>query len=138
MRGSAISLKRFSRCAAGAVVILAGLASALPAQAEDIRVFIDYARILRIDRDVSKVIIGNPAIADVAVSDPRTIVLTGRSFGTTNLVILDGTGTPLVDEKVVVARNDDDTLRVYRSVEALTLTCTPSCERPEDVQPAAQ
>jgi Flp pilus assembly secretin CpaC len=113
----------------GAVLSVAAIAALpAPAAAEDIRVFMDYARVLKIDRNVAKVIIGNPQIADVVVSDPQTIVLTGRSFGTTNLVILDGEGNALVDEKIVVSRNAEDTLRVYRNTDPTTLTCSPTCE----------
>lgn len=109
--------------------LLAAL-SAAPAAADDIRVYMNYARVLKLDRSVSKVIIGNPEIADVAVSDPRTIVLTGRSFGSTNLVIFDQQGTALVDERVVVSRDGEGTLRVYRNTDPTTLTCTPTCEEP--------
>lgn len=118
-----------NRAFCGAAFFLAAI-SALPAPAaaDDIRVFMDYARVLKIDRSVAKVIIGNPQIADVVVSDPQTIVLTGRSFGTTNLVILDGQGNALVDEKIVVSRNAEDTLRVYRNTDPTTLTCSPTCE----------
>ena len=89
----------------------------------------DYARVLKLDRSVSKVIIGNPEIADVTVSDPQTIVLTGRAYGTTNLVILDGEGNALVDERVIVGRDEANTLRVYRDVSPTILTCSPTCER---------
>ncbi len=34
---------------------------------------------------------------------PPTIVLTGRSFGTTNLVLLDADGNPIVDERILVS-----------------------------------
>lgn len=108
-----------------------GLSSPAAAQDDDIGVFINYARVLKIDRPVSKVIIGNPEIADIAVSDPQTVVLTGRNFGTTNLVILDAAGNALVDEKVVVSRNAEDSLRIYRNTDPNLLTCTPTCETPQ-------
>jgi len=117
--------------AGGALALLLGLAAPSPAAADTgIRVSMNYARILQLDRDVAKVIIGNPEIADVAVSDPNTIVLTGRSYGVTNLVIIDGVGNTLVDERIIVGRDSTNQLRLYRNTEPTILTCSPSCEKP--------
>ena len=53
------------------------------------RVFLNHAKVLKLDTPVSKVIVGNANVADATVADARTIVLTGKAFGTTNLVLLD-------------------------------------------------
>ena len=73
-------------------------------------------------------IIGNPAIADASVQDSKTIVLTGKGFGTTNLVILDTSGSPIIDEQVTVSRHDAHSVRIYRRADVQTLSCTPYCE----------
>ncbi|MCY0092952.1 pilus assembly protein N-terminal domain-containing protein [Hoeflea sp. J2-29] len=104
--------------------------SALPAHAADdvIRVFMDHARILKLDRTISKVIIGNSDVADVTVSDPQTIVLTGKSYGTTNLVILDQEGAAIVDERILVSVDEANTLRVFKQTSRSVYSCSPSCE----------
>ena len=104
--------------------------SPLPAHAADdvIRVFMDHARILKLDRMVSKVIIGNANVADVTVSDPQTIVLTGKSYGTTNLVILDQAGDAIVDERILVSVDEANTLRVFKQTSRSVYSCSPSCE----------
>lgn len=128
MMGIGLEVKtRLIASAAVAFSCLALLPATVHAQ-QDISVYVDYARVLKFDRTVSKVIIGNPDIADVTVSDPQTIVLTGRSYGTTNLVVLDADGAALVDERIVVGRDQANTLRVYRNVDGVTLTCAPTCE----------
>ena len=128
MMGTGHKVKqRLTAAAAATFVCLALMPASADAQ-QDISVFVDYARVLKFDRMVSKVIIGNPEIADVTVSDPQTIVLTGRSYGTTNLVVLDAGGAALVDERIVVGRDQANTLRVYRNVDGVTLTCAPTCE----------
>ncbi len=38
---------------------------------------IDQARVLRIPRKASSVIVGNPSIADITIHDARTLILTG-------------------------------------------------------------
>ncbi|MBW8790696.1 MAG: pilus assembly protein N-terminal domain-containing protein, partial [Rhizobium leguminosarum] len=72
-------------------MIAAFAVSGVSAAADDdmLRVYMDHARVLKLDRPVSKVIVGNAKVADATVADAKTIVLTGRSFGTTNLVLLD-------------------------------------------------
>ncbi|WP_425497520.1 pilus assembly protein N-terminal domain-containing protein [Hoeflea ulvae] len=120
-------LRRFMHAACG--LALATM-SALPAHAADdvIRVFMDHARILKLDRTISKVIIGNSDVADVTVSDPQTIVLTGKSYGTTNLVILDQEGAAIVDERILVSVDEANTLRVFKQTSRSVYSCSPSCE----------
>ncbi len=106
-----------------------GAAASTSALAEDmIRVELDYARVIKLDRPVSRVIIGNADIADAAVSDAQTIILTGKKFGTTNLVILDTDGTAIVDERILVSLENKNTLQVYRQADRQIMSCTPNCE----------
>ncbi|OJF91518.1 hypothetical protein AX760_20520 [Pararhizobium antarcticum] len=111
---------------------MAGLSQLVPVAAsaaeEMMRVYMDHARVLKLDRPVSKVIIGNSAVADATVADARTIVLTGRSFGTTNLVILDADGNAIVDERLLVSIDEGNTVRVFRQTNRSVLSCTPNCE----------
>ena len=105
-------------------------ATTVGAMAEEplMRVYMDHARVLRLDRPVSKVIIGNAEVADATVADARTIVLTGRSFGTTNLVLLDADGNAIVDERILVSIDEGNTVRVFRQTDRSVLSCTPNCE----------
>ncbi len=110
---------------------IAGLATTLVtglANAEAVIVTIDRAKVLRISRPADTIIIGNPSIADAAIQDPQTLVLTGRSFGVTNIVILDADGEPIVDETIVVQGHETNTVRIYRRAVRETLACSPVCE----------
>jgi Flp pilus assembly secretin CpaC len=108
-------------------------AGAGPSAAQDhgdlLRVFMNHARVLKLDRPVSKVIVGNSNVADATVADSTTIVLTGRSFGTTNLVLLDAEGNAIADERVLVSIDEGNTVRVFRQTERSILSCTPNCEQ---------
>ena len=104
---------------------------AVQAAEEMMRVYMDHARVLKLDRPVSKVIIGNSDVADATVADAKTIVLTGRNFGTTNLVILDQDGNAIVDERILVSIDEGNTVRVYKQTARTVLSCTPKCERAE-------
>ena len=110
------------------LAICAGALAAAPAMAEPIRVLMNQAKIVRLDKPADTIVIGNPLIADASVQDASTIVLTGKGFGVTNLVILDEEGTPIFDEEIVVARHVANSVRVYRRSEVQTLSCAPFCE----------
>jgi Flp pilus assembly secretin CpaC len=106
----------------------AGLYSAAAFADTGIGVTMNEAKIVKLARPADTIIIGNPAIADASVQDSRTIVLTGKGFGTTNLVILDTSGSPIIDEQVTVSRDDTNSVRIYRRSDIQTLSCTPYCE----------
>ncbi len=116
-----------------ALYVLAAVAALLPqpsaAQDELLRVNMDHARILKLDRPVSKVIVGNSKVADATVADPTTIVLTGRSFGTTNIVLLDANDNAIIDRRILVSIDEGNTVRVFRQTERSVLSCTPACEQ---------
>jgi len=93
-----------------------------------IEVVMNQAKIVKLARPADTIVIGNPAIADASVQDATTVVLTGKGFGVTNLVILDAEGAPIVDEQLYVTRQDAKSVRIYRRANVQTLSCTPLCE----------
>ncbi len=102
-------------------------ASAIPAKAEPIAVMVDRAKVMRVSRPADIVIIGNPAIADATIQDNQTLIITGRSFGSTNLIVLDAEGQAIADEIVTVGSPDDQVVTVYRRASRQTFSCTPDC-----------
>ncbi len=97
-------------------------------RAAELDVAVDHARIVRIAEAAATIIIGNPAIVDASVHDARTIVLTGRSYGTTNVVVLNADGGVLLDESVTVSSVENHSVRVYRQAARTTYSCLPNCE----------
>ncbi|TIM32216.1 MAG: hypothetical protein E5Y63_04995 [Mesorhizobium sp.] len=93
-----------------------------------IEVTMNQAKIVKLSRAADTIVVGNPAIADASVQDASTIVLTGKGFGVTNLVVLDQEGRPIVDEQITVVRQDASSVRIYRRAEIQTMSCTPYCE----------
>ncbi|GEO87216.1 MULTISPECIES: pilus assembly protein N-terminal domain-containing protein [Alphaproteobacteria] len=114
---------------AGALALGAALAAGPSRAGEDVlRVYMNSARVLKLDRPVSKVIVGNSDVADATVADAKTIVLTGRAFGTTNLVLLDAEGNAIVDERILVSIDEANTVRIFKATARTVLSCTPNCE----------
>ena len=120
--------RRLTKLLGPAAVAACASLAALPASAEAIRVFVDQARVVKLARPADTIIVGNPEIADAAVQDASTVVLTGKGFGVTNLVILDRDGAAIVDEQIVVSRASANAVNVYRRAELEALSCSPYCE----------
>ncbi|MCO5063686.1 MAG: pilus assembly protein N-terminal domain-containing protein [Rhizobiaceae bacterium] len=116
------------RCIAYALACKLLLTAAPGLAADGIQVETNQAKIVKLPQAADTVIVGNPEIADVAVQDDRTIVITGKGFGVTNLVVLTREGTAIVDQQITVSRQTVSTLRVYRRADVQTLSCTPFCE----------
>lgn len=115
---------------AAALAISAALAGATPAAAEDqqpIQVIVDRAKVMRISRPADIVIIGNPAIADATIQDAQTLIITGRSFGSTNLIVLDENGDAIADATITVGPQNDQVVTVYKRAARQTFSCTPDC-----------
>ncbi len=121
------SIMFFRLATAAAITLTVGLSSALSAD-NGIEVVMNQAKIVKLTKDAATIVVGNPDIVDATVQDARTIVLTGKGFGVTNLVILDPDGAPVVDQSVFVSRNDEKTTRIFRRAKVQTLSCTPFCE----------
>jgi len=100
------------------------------AQSRNIEVLVDQATMLRLERAAAEIVVGNPSIADVAIQNSKTIVLTGKSFGETNLIVLDSKGKTLVNRRVVVGEPQGGYVTLYRGTNRETLHCSPNCERP--------
>lgn len=99
---------------------------------ESVLVKVDHAKVVRLPEKAQTVIVGNPAIADVAVQKNGVMIVTGKSFGVTNLIALDAAGTLLAESLVRVGADSDSVLTVQRGLERESYSCTPVC------QPAAQ
>ncbi|WMT91773.1 pilus assembly protein N-terminal domain-containing protein [Pelagibacterium sp. H642] len=107
-----------------------GLPAAFAQDQEAVTVTVNanMARILRINAPAATVIIGNPAVADVTIQDPQTLILTGRSYGRTNMIILDANGDPIADTVVEVAQLKSDTVTIFSGAQRTSVACAPNCQ----------
>lgn len=125
--------RRGAEKAGRALVLLLLAAVSLPqsviAAEAPLAIVLDQATIMKLPEKVSTIVVGNPLIADVAVQSGGLVVVTGKGYGSTNLIVLDRTGTVLMERAIVVRGGSGDTVAVYRGVERETYSCTPNCER---------
>jgi Flp pilus assembly secretin CpaC len=116
-----------------AVVLLAGAAllatnSRPVAQGlDDIIVTYDQSQLLSLPRPAAEIIIGNPVIADVSVQSGNLLVITGKSFGITNMIALDAKRQIIFDRRILVKRDDVRVVNLQRGSLRQTFNCTPQC-----------
>ncbi|HEY0440683.1 MAG TPA: pilus assembly protein N-terminal domain-containing protein, partial [Xanthobacteraceae bacterium] len=123
-----------SRFAAALAHVSALLLCALPlaavaGPAEPITVNIDQATLARIPERVATLVIGNPLIADAALQTGGILVVTGKGYGSTNLIALDRSGNVLTEKMVEVVGPRERTITVFRGVQRETYSCEPECQR---------
>ncbi|MEZ5956834.1 MAG: pilus assembly protein N-terminal domain-containing protein [Hyphomonadaceae bacterium] len=106
---------------------------AAPASARDVRVALDQAFPIRLSEPAEGVAIGNPSIAGVTVQNDMFLFVTGRSYGSTNLVVIGQNGRVLYSGRVVVTPDETDVVMVTRGVETARLECTPLCRPRPDI-----
>jgi Pilus formation protein N terminal region len=115
-----------------ALVLAVTLASALGMRgagaAETITVVLDQAQLMPLPEKAGTIIIGNPLIADVALQAGGTMVVTGKGYGSTNLIVLDRAGATVLTKTIQVV-GPRDVVIVYRGVDRESYSCTPTCER---------
>lgn len=97
------------------------------AQAGDLIVYYDQSQLLRLPRPVSEVIIGNPSIADVSIQGGNLVVVTGKTFGMTNIIALDAERNIIQDQRVLVERDEKRIINVHKGGLRQSFSCTPNC-----------
>lgn len=120
-------------CSALLAAVLAGpiavASTAVPTYAADmVKVELDQARIYRLAAPASTIIIGNPAIADATLQDSQTLIVTGRAYGQTNLIVLDDQGETITDVQLAVLAASENLVTVYKGAKRQSLSCLPECQ----------
>jgi Flp pilus assembly secretin CpaC len=114
---------------AAAMLGVAVTAMPLAASAMDsIVVQTDHAQVLKLPPKATTIIIGNPMIADVSVQKNGSMVVTGKSFGTTNLIAQDSTGAVIGESLIRVEAATEGVVVVQRGMERETYSCQPRCQ----------
>lgn len=115
---------------AGAMALSAALIVAPSrASAKDVVVRYDQVTLIKLPKPIFEVVLGNPTIADVSVQGGNLLVITGKSFGVTNIIALDSERNVIQDQRIAVVRDEARSLVVYRGPSRLSYNCAPNCIR---------
>lgn len=115
------------KIAAALSMSAAVIASAYGEPTGDIIVTYDQSQLLTLPRPASEIIIGNPVIADISVQSGNVLVITGKSFGITNMIVLDANREIIFDKRLLVKREEARVLNLQRGTLRQTYNCTPQC-----------
>ena len=118
--------RRLSRIALTAA-IATSLTSTASLAASEIVVMADEAKLISVGGDVSTVVVGNPSIADATVQGENVFVH-GRTFGSTNLIVLDKQGSQIANLAITVMQGGNNNLTVFRGGGKYSYVCEPNCQ----------
>ncbi len=113
-------------CAAAFVIFVAG-ASNVAAQSLEVTVTVDLAKILRLGTPAETIILGNPALASVTLSDSNTVVLSGKTVGVTNMIVLSEQGRTLAEYRLEVVPQVQELTTIYSGTARRTYKCGATC-----------
>lgn len=94
----------------------------------DYKVGIDQAKVLRIEGAASIVAVGNPSIADAIIQGSDMLLLIGRSYGATNILVFDHDGNETASLIVNVVDMAPRLLTVNRGDAQASYNCAPDCK----------
>lgn len=83
----------------------------------------DQSQLLELSRPAAEIIVGNPIIADVTVQTGNLLIVTGKTFGMTNLIILDAERKKIAEHRIIVSRDDVRALNLWRSTKRQSYVC---------------
>ena len=111
------------------LLALVGTSIMAPAYAgATVEVPVDQARIVQLTGAPGTVVVGNPSIADVNIRGDRLLVVQGKSYGTTNIIVLTKDGEQIANMDVLVGHSNKHGLAIYSSAGRQSYRCKPFCE----------
>ena len=88
---------------------------------------LNHLRRVMLPGAASNVVVGDPKIADVSIIDAHSIVLEGRGYGATDVLVTDRTGHVLLSAEVIVPAANVVTLQSGPTT-AIDYSCASRCQ----------
>ena len=113
-----------------ALALGSSLSTAMAQTASDpvLAVVLDQAKIVQLPENTATIVLGNPLIVDVTMLQKnQKMVLTGKTFGETNLIALDKTGAPISEAMIRVVASQK-LVTVQRGFERESYQCETRCQ----------
>ncbi|HEX2137759.1 MAG TPA: pilus assembly protein N-terminal domain-containing protein [Microvirga sp.] len=95
--------------------------------AQDVQLMPGTLTILKPARAVKTIAIGKPDVADATVENARTIIVTGKSIGSTSMVLLDEAGSEISHISVRVGGPQFRVRILEGGANAREYLCEPTC-----------
>jgi len=76
----------------------------------------------------ANVVVANPSVVDVTMIDAHSVVLIGKGYGATQILVTDRNGRTLMDRHVAVVGADESRVSYFRGPTDVEYDCTTRCE----------
>jgi Pilus formation protein N terminal region len=86
---------------------------------------------------VANVFVADPAVADVNMIDNHSVIVLGKGYGVTSILVTDQAGHTLYDGVVAVLGSEAGRVTVYRGGAAQDYHCSSRCETMNSVAAGA-
>jgi hypothetical protein len=108
-----------------AVIGLTPVATANPGSTVTVKA--DQATLVALAGEPATVVVGNSLFAEVSL-EKGMIVIHGRQYGTTNVIVLDKENAELASFELHVVRGGSQNVTVRKGTSAFSYLCAPACE----------
>ena len=108
--------------------VFISLVASATAYAHTYKVPANHAGLIRLPEDASALAIGNPEIADASLFDAKTILVTGKVYGTTNIIAMNASGQIIYTADLSVTQNDRGLVQVFHNTNRSSYICNPVCQ----------
>ncbi len=89
---------------------------------------VNQSRRVVLGGSVANVIVGDPTVADVVMIDAHSVVVVGKGYGATQVMVIDRAGRALLDARVTVTAQNAGRVTVYRGVVGTDYSCAGRCQ----------
>ena len=120
-------MTKLFKSAAGIAIAALSL-SASPSFAQSMSLEVDQSRPLQFTRPVTGVVVGNAGVADVIVHDTKTLLVVGKSVGSTHVLAVDQRGRTVYSGTIQVTTPvDTGIVTIQRGKNAYVNNCRGRC-----------
>ena len=120
-------MRRAGRTAILAILFATGAATAF-AETGSTVVHINQSRRILLRGAAASVIVSDPSVADVTMIDAHSVILQGKGYGQTDVLVVDHAGRTLLDDRVLVTAPDSGMVTLHRGPAAVDYTCAARCQ----------
>jgi len=93
-----------------------------------INVKINQITLVKLKSNIADALIGNPAIADITIQNSKSFIITGKSYGNTNIILLNKKGETIFNKSISVDDQQENIVRLQRGNARVSYTCSPTCQ----------
>ena len=111
-----------------ALGIAAAACDSAGASGSGMTVEVNQSRRVMLGGAIANVIVGDPAVADVVMVDAHSVIVVGKGYGATQVMVIDRAGHALLDARVTVIAPNEGRVTVYRGAVGTDYSCAGRCQ----------